>query len=84
MQTRWMGIVPVLSLVLLGGCDTRPVVLPTDQTACPFRVVMFQSCHDGDTCTVSLADLPPLFGNHISVRILGIDTPMAHVSVNGP
>ncbi|WP_447987578.1 thermonuclease family protein [Nitrospira sp. Nam74] len=61
--------------MLLVACDTRPVVLPTDQAARPLRVKGFHGCHDSDTCTVSLADLPPLFGEHINIRILGIDTP---------
>ena len=61
--------------VLVVACDTRPVVLPTDQAARPLRVKGFHGCHDSDTCTVSLADLPPLFGEHINIRIVGIDTP---------
>ena len=73
-------IVSVLIFLLLVACDTRPVVLRTDQAAGPLRVKAFHGCHDGDTCTVSLADLPPLFGNHINIRILGIDAP----EFNGP
>lgn len=41
----------------------------------PFQVAVFHGCYDGDTCAVSLADLPPLFGDHITVRLAGIDTP---------
>lgn len=41
----------------------------------PFQVAVFHGCYDGDTCTVSLADPPPLFGDHITVRLAGIDTP---------
>lgn len=41
----------------------------------PFQVAVFHGCYDGDTCTVSLADLPPIFGDHITVRLAGIDTP---------
>lgn len=72
-------IVLVPIFVLLVACDTRPVVLPTDQAARPLRVKAFHGCHGSDTCTVSLADLPPLFGEHINMRLLGIDTP----KVNG-
>jgi micrococcal nuclease len=68
-------MVLILIFVPLVACDTRPVVLSTDQAARPLRVQAFHGCHDGDTCTVSLADLPPLFGQHINIRILGIDTP---------
>ncbi|WP_447985057.1 thermonuclease family protein [Nitrospira sp. Nam74] len=62
----------ILIFVLLVSCDTRPVGLPTDEATRPLRVKAFHGCHDGDTCTVSLADLPPLFGNHINIRILGM------------
>lgn len=41
----------------------------------PFQVSVFHGCYDGDTCTVTLADLPPIFGDHITVRFAGIDTP---------
>jgi endonuclease YncB( thermonuclease family) len=41
----------------------------------PFQVAQFHGCYDGDTCTVSLNDLPPVFGDHITVRLAGIDTP---------
>jgi micrococcal nuclease len=33
------------------------------------------SIYDGDTFTVSISWLPDVFGNKISVRIMGIDTP---------
>lgn len=41
----------------------------------PFEVATFHGCYDGDTCTVSLANLPAVFGDHITVRLAGIDTP---------
>jgi endonuclease YncB( thermonuclease family) len=42
----------------------------------PFQVTIFHGCYDGDTCTVSLShDIPALFGDHITVRLAGIDTP---------
>jgi endonuclease YncB( thermonuclease family) len=42
----------------------------------PFEVAIFHGCYDGDTCTVSLAaNIPALFGDHITVRLSGIDTP---------
>jgi endonuclease YncB( thermonuclease family) len=42
----------------------------------PFEVAVFHGCYDGDTCTVSLPDgIPALFGDHITVRLSGIDTP---------
>lgn len=46
----------------------------------PFIAVTVHTCHDGDTCTVTLTDpfLPPVFGTQISVRLRGIDTPEMH------
>ena len=42
----------------------------------PFGVAIFHGCYDGDTCTVSLPEsIPALFGDHITVRLTGIDTP---------
>jgi endonuclease YncB( thermonuclease family) len=42
----------------------------------PFDVAVFHGCYDGDTCTVSLSDnIPALFGDHITVRLAGVDTP---------
>src|SRR3990167_1058007 len=41
----------------------------------PIRGVVFHHCYDGDTCTVSLPGIHPLFGERIDVRIAGIDTP---------
>jgi endonuclease YncB( thermonuclease family) len=42
----------------------------------PFGVAVFHGCYDGDTCTVSLPEnIPALFGDHITVRLAGIDTP---------
>lgn len=32
-------------------------------------------CYDGDTCTFTLPGVHPFFGERISVRIRGIDTP---------
>ena len=41
----------------------------------PIRGVIFHRCYDGDTCTVSLPGVHPLFGERIDVRIAGVDTP---------
>lgn len=32
-------------------------------------------CHDGDTCTVTIAGIPDVFGKEIEVRFRGIDAP---------
>lgn len=37
--------------------------------------VQFVRCYDGDTCTISIAHLPDVFGEQIDVRLRGIDAP---------
>ena len=57
--------------------EVRPLTMPKVNTeGHPFEVAIFHGCYDGDTCTVSLAEnIPALFGDHITVRLTGIDTP---------
>ncbi len=43
--------------------------------AADFPNVTYHRCYDGDTCTFTLPGVHPLFGEKISVRIAGIDTP---------
>ena len=72
-----------LCLAILCSCGTqrhpeiRPLTMPKANTeGHPFEVAIFHGCYDGDTCTVSLAEnIPALFGDHITVRLTGIDTP---------
>ncbi len=40
-----------------------------------FRCVKYIRNYDGDTVTVKIPDVHPLFGENISVRVVGIDTP---------
>ncbi len=35
----------------------------------------YHTCYDGDTCMMSLLGVHPFFGDHILIRINGIDTP---------
>jgi micrococcal nuclease len=35
----------------------------------------FHGCYDGDTCTISIPGLPQIFGEKLSLRLVGIDTP---------
>jgi micrococcal nuclease len=77
----------VSSLVLVAGCapsgtkktpyEPRQLTMPKAHTeGQPFQVAVFHGCYDGDTCTVSLPPgIPALFGDHITVRLAGIDTP---------
>ena len=50
-------------------CTAAPVWATT------FEGVTWLRCYDGDTCTFSLPSVHPFFGEKISVRIRGIDTP---------
>jgi micrococcal nuclease len=45
------------------------------ETSWTFERVIYHTCYDGDTCMISLPGVHPLFGDHIPVRLLGIDTP---------
>mmetsp|Transcript_24724 Transcript_24724/g.78189 ORF Transcript_24724/g.78189 Transcript_24724/m.78189 type:complete len:266 (-) Transcript_24724:482-1279(-) len=38
-------------------------------------LVQFHSCYDGDTCTFSVPGAHPLIGDHVRVRITGVDAP---------
>lgn len=40
-----------------------------------FYSIEVVSNYDGDTITVNINGIPALFGDHISVRVFGIDTP---------
>ena len=37
--------------------------------------VIIPGCYDGDTCTISIPTLPGIFGDRLSLRLVGIDTP---------
>ncbi len=43
--------------------------------ATTFDNVTLIRCYDGDTCTFTIPGVHPFFGEKISVRIRGIDTP---------
>ena len=45
------------------------------QTSWDMGPVTYHTCYDGDTCMISIPGVHPLFGDHIPVRLLGIDTP---------
>lgn len=48
---------------------------PLGINAQDFLNVTYHTCYDGDTCKVSIPDVPEVFGDHISIRLKGIDTP---------
>ena len=51
------------------------LLIPFPTFATNFPNVTYHRCYDGDTCTFTLPGVHLLFGEKISVRIAGIDTP---------
>ena len=67
------GSVAGVSYYLIGDDDERSTVTPKDIfTLSPDQIV---EVYDGDTFKIDLPSQHPLFGDDISVRVLGIDTP---------
>lgn len=48
---------------------------PSPTHATDFLNVTYHHCYDGDTCTVTIPNVHPLFGEKIRVRINGVDAP---------
>lgn len=67
-----------LPVFFIGCIDTTPVALRTDQTDRPLQVSEVHGCRRADTCTVSLANVPPPLGDHIDIHIAGIVVPDIH------
>jgi hypothetical protein len=72
-----------LSACFVGCIGPGLVSFPTDETARPLRVSAIHGCPRADTCTVSLADVPPPLGDHISIRLAGIDVPDSSSACKG-
>ena len=52
------------------------IIFATTPTyAADFLNVTYHHCGDGDTCTVTIPTVHPLFGEKIRVRVADIDTP---------
>ena len=66
-----MIVVHMLALVPLCGNSLAYAQTYFDN----FPPVIYHTCYDGDTCMVSIPGSHPLFGDHIPVRLAGIDTP---------
>ena len=67
------GSVAGISYYLIGGDDETPAVTTKDIfTLSPEQIV---EVYDGDTFKIDLPSQHPLFGDDISVRVAGIDTP---------
>jgi endonuclease YncB( thermonuclease family) len=65
---------PVLKGEEIRSLDQQARTIP-GVPADALRITAFHGCYDGDTCTFDFADLPPVFGKKITVRLMGIDTP---------
>ena len=63
----------LISLFLLFGTNTFAETNCTHDSE-TFRCVKYIKNYDGDTVTVKIPNTHPLFGDDISVRIVGIDT----------
>jgi len=60
--------------ILLALCLLH-TILSASALATDFPNVIYRTCYDGDTCWFDLPGVHPFFGNHIPVRLSGIDTP---------
>jgi endonuclease YncB( thermonuclease family) len=52
------------------------------QTSFEFDQVVYHTCYDGDTCMVSLPGVHPFFGDHILIRLDGIEPPRSKVNAS--
>jgi len=66
----------LIPLVLLVGCASSPDVTGSEcqHDERTFRCVEYIRNYDGDTITVTLPGIHPLFGKEISVRVAGVNT----------
>lgn len=73
-QLMMLGFLVLTAPACAQPLHTSPLHLARES---PFIAVTVHDCYDGDTCTVTLHDqfLPAVFGDRISVRLAGIDTP---------
>ncbi len=67
LEKKGLGVAAIIVIVAL--------LLPTLAGAYDFDDVQYIRAYDGDTITFTIPNTHPLFGKHIPVRVLGIDTP---------
>ena len=60
--------------LILTLCSYTPVASKENNYGNFYNVKVISN-YDGDTLTVNIPDVPPLFGSNVKVRVLGIDTP---------
>ena len=63
----YLYLIPILFTVTLSYADNH------ERISCKVERV-----YDGDTIIVSIANIPPVFGEFISVRLARVDTPELH------
>lgn len=51
------------------------MVVPSSAYAEKILDVLVTDCYDGDTCFVDIPYLPPVFGERLGIRFLGLNTP---------
>ena len=66
-------LVGLILLVFMNGALSAQVDCKHDEYN--FKCVKLVSVYDGDTITVNIPNVPPLFGKKIGIRLYGIDTP---------
>lgn len=67
----------ILGLLLLGAplLFGVPLLSAEEKTYGDVRVSEVSTVYDGDTFYINIHNWPPIVGNHIAVRVKGIDTP---------
>jgi len=64
-------------LFLLLIC-AMPLTTLAEKTYGSLAIAAITSVYDGDTFRANIPDYPPIIGQHIGVRINGVDTPEMH------
>ena len=59
------------SMTFLATVAGLILLIPFPAFAADFPNVTYHRCYDGDTCTFTIPDVHPLFGEKINVRIAG-------------
>ena len=62
-------------------CTCNQLFADCLHTETSFNCVKYLYAYDGDTITVEIPGVHPLFGKNISVRVFGVDTPELHSKV---
>lgn len=65
----------ILVLICIGSMYIYSNSFSVEASYGEFKRVVFIDNYDGDTITVDIPYVPPIIGEHISVRVFGIDTP---------